>query len=48
MKFIDTANSCCGRYEGGENPYFLACALCDRTTNTGGSTWNIFGQTNSG
>ena len=27
MKFIDPANSCCGRYEGGENPYSLAAAL---------------------
>ena len=32
MKFIDPANSCCGRYEGGENPYSLAPALWATST----------------
>ena len=28
MTFLDLASLGCGRYEGGENPYSLASALC--------------------
>ena len=28
MTFIDLPSLACGRYEGGENPYSIAAALC--------------------